>query len=58
MKFNVAAQLTDGTWMQRQNTEFTFDADNGVLYLFDDEGGQAFINFDHCLQIGATQVSN
>lgn len=56
-KYDVSAQLIDGTWMQRRDTEFTFDAENGVMYLFDDEGGQAFINFERCVQIGAIRVS-
>lgn len=57
MKYTVAAQLDDGTWVIKRNTNYSFSGEDGVLYLFDDEGAFAYVNFDKCLQVGVTPVT-
>lgn len=54
MKYTVAAQMDNGEWIVRRNTEYNFDAENGVLHLYDDEGNFAYVNFDKLIQAGAT----
>lgn len=52
MTHTVAAQLDGGEWIVKQNTHYNFDAENGVLYMFDDDNNHAYLNFDKVIQVG------
>lgn len=58
MKYTVTAQLIDGAWIAKENTNYSFSGEDGVLYLYDDDGSFAYVNFDHCLQVGAMPEGN
>lgn len=54
-KYDVAAQMDSGEWLIRKDTEYNFDAENGVLCLY--EGGSfAYVNFDKLIQVSASPV--
>lgn len=52
-KHDIAVLSSSGEMFGIKNVEFNLDAEKRIVYLFN-EDGISYINFDQCLQVGAT----